>query len=31
VGADKGFDVEGFVHDLRERNITPHVANDGYR
>ena len=26
VGADKGFDVEGFVNDLRERNITPHVA-----
>jgi IS5 family transposase len=26
VGADKGFDVEGFVHDLRERNITLHVA-----
>jgi len=26
VGTDKGFDVEGFVNDLRERNITPHVA-----
>ncbi len=26
LGADKGYDVKGFVADLRERNVTPHVA-----
>lgn len=30
VGADKGFDVEGFVHALRERQVTPHIAIDGH-
>ncbi len=30
VGADKGFDVEGFVQELRERNVTPHIAIDGH-
>ena len=26
VGADKGFDTRDFVHNLREMNATPHVA-----
>jgi transposase len=26
VGADKGYDVKGFVADVRELGITPHVA-----
>jgi len=30
VGGDKGFDVEGFVHELRERKVTPHIAIDGH-
>lgn len=30
VGGDKGFDVEGFVHALRERKVTPHIAIDGH-
>lgn len=30
VGGDKGFDVEGFVHALRKRKVTPHVAIDGH-
>jgi len=30
VGGDKGFDVEGFVHALRERNVTAHIAIDGH-
>lgn len=30
VGADKGYDVEGFVQELRERDVTPHVAIDGH-
>jgi transposase len=30
VGADKGFDVEGFVHDLRTRKVTPHIAIDAH-
>ncbi|MFZ1922216.1 MAG: IS5 family transposase [Xanthobacteraceae bacterium] len=30
VGGDKGFDVESFVQDLRERNVTPHIAIDGH-
>ena len=30
LGGDKGFDVESFVQDLRERNITPHIAIDGH-
>lgn len=26
LAGDKGFDVAGFVEDLRDRNITPHIA-----
>jgi transposase len=28
LGADKGYDVLGFVHALRQRRVTPHVAAD---
>ena len=28
LGADKGYDVRGFVGELRQRNITPHVAQN---
>lgn len=32
VGADKAYDTDGFVHELRDRNVTPHVAaNTGRR
>jgi len=30
LGADKAYDVEQFVHDLRERSVTPHIAIDGH-
>jgi transposase len=30
LGADKAFDVEEFVGELRERNVTPHIAIDGH-
>ncbi len=30
LGGDKGYDVTGFVTDLRERRITPHIAIDGH-
>jgi hypothetical protein len=30
LGADKAYDVEAFVQDLRERSVTPHVAIDGH-
>jgi len=30
LGADKAYDVTDFVHDLRERNVTPHIAVDGH-
>jgi transposase len=30
LGADKGYDVEQFVHDLRDRSVTPHIAIDGH-
>ena len=30
LGGDKGFDVAAFVADLRRRNVTPHVAIQGY-
>jgi len=30
VGGDKGYDVEGFVHELRAREVTPHIAIDGH-
>ena len=31
LGGDKGFDVAAFAADLRDRNVTPHVAIQGYR
>jgi transposase len=30
LGGDKGFDVTGFVEDLRARNVTAHIAIDGH-
>jgi len=30
VGADKAYDVTQFVHDLRGRSVTPHIAIDGH-
>jgi transposase len=30
LGADKAFDVEGFVQALRERKVTPHIAIDDH-
>lgn len=30
LGADKAYDVAQFVHDLRDRSVTPHVAVDGH-
>ncbi len=30
LGADKAYDVRQFIHDLRARRITPHVAIDGH-
>jgi transposase len=30
LGADKAYDVTPFVHDLRARSVTPHVAIDGH-
>jgi IS5 family transposase len=31
VGADKGYDTHGFVRDLRQRNVTPHVSQNTNR
>jgi transposase len=31
LGADKGYDTRGLVHDLRERNVTPHVSRNTNR
>lgn len=31
VGADKGYDTQGLVRDLRKRNVTPHVAQNTNR
>ena len=28
LGADKGFDAKDFVAELRERNVTPHIAQN---
>ena len=28
LGADRGFDTEDFVAECRERNVTPHVAQN---
>ena len=30
LGADKGYDVTQFVHDLKARLVTPHIAIDGH-
>jgi hypothetical protein len=30
AGADKAYDVTQFVHDLRDRSVTPHIAIDGH-
>ena len=30
LGADKAYDVTQFVHDLRNRLVTPHIAIDGH-
>jgi transposase len=30
LGADKAYDVAQFVHDLRGRSVTPHIAIDGH-
>lgn len=30
LGADKAYDVRQFIQDLRERNVTPHIAIDGH-
>jgi transposase len=30
LGADKAYDVQQFVEDLRERSVTPHIAVDGH-
>jgi transposase len=30
LGADKAYDVVQFVHDLRCRSVTPHIAIDGH-
>jgi len=30
LGADKAYDVTGFIGDLRSRRVTPHVAIDGH-
>jgi hypothetical protein len=31
MGADKGYDTRGFVRELRERNVTPHVSENTNR
>jgi transposase len=31
VGADKGYDTRGFVREMRERNVTPHVSQNTNR
>jgi len=28
VGADKGYDTRGFVREMRDRNVTPHVSQN---
>ena len=30
LGADKAYDFTLFVHDLRDRSVTPHIAIDGH-
>ena len=29
VGGDRGYDTRGFVEQMRERNVTPHVSRIG--
>src|SRR6202163_302220 len=31
VGADKGYDTRGFVREMRDRNVTPHVSQNTNR
>ena len=31
VGGDKGYDTRGFVQQMRERNVTPHVSQNTNR
>ena len=31
MGGDKGFDTQDFVAEMREINVTPHVAQNDYR
>jgi transposase len=31
VGADKGYDTRGFVQEMRDRNVTPHVSRNTNR
>jgi transposase len=31
MGADKGYDTRGFVREMRERNVTPHVSENKNR
>ena len=31
VGADKGYDTRGFVRDLGDRKVTPHVSQNTNR
>jgi hypothetical protein len=31
VGADKGYDTQGLVRDLRDHNVTPHVSQNTHR
>src|SRR6202045_3230741 len=31
VGADKGYDTRGFVEEMRDRNVTPHVSQNTNR
>lgn len=28
LGADKGYDVQGFIAELRSQSVTPHIAAD---
>ncbi len=30
LGADKAYDVRGFIEELRRRRVTPHIAIDGH-
>ncbi|WP_404380374.1 IS5 family transposase [Caenispirillum salinarum] len=30
LGADKGYDVAGFIRDLRTRKVTPHIARNDH-